>query len=148
MGIHKPLRAVMFSYDLLRLLFLAASVTLFSVVETAEGSFFPYLAYLSSNALFPLICFFLFLKPLEYRNYIPLYMTGKTIGAVLFYAWAVLTLPIDTGFVTRENYYQYMILLGGIFFISLGDILSIFGVWVLNKSPRTEAPESGQNGGL
>ena len=134
MNVKKSLRLVMFSYDLFRLLFLAASFTLFSITQSAvlEG-IFPYLVYLSSNAIFPLICFFLFLKSAEYKNYLPLYMAAKTIAVVLFYLWAVFSLPMQTGFVNRDNYNEWMMLMGGIFIVSLGDALSIFGIWVLNK---------------
>jgi len=124
----------MFSYDLLRLVFLAVSFSFFSVVQAmAKESVFPYMAYLSSNALFPLMCFFFFFNPDENRNFFPLYMAGKSIAVVLFYMWAVFSLPFGTGLINRDNYTESIILLGGVFFISLGDILSIFGIWVLNK---------------
>ena len=134
MDIHKPLRAVMFSYDLLRLLFLAAAFSLFSVVQSSVNeSIFPYMAYLSSNALFPLMCFFLFYKNAEHVNYLPLYIAGKSISVVLFFMWAFFFFPYVTGVINRDNYSESVILLGGIFFISLGDILSILGIWFLNK---------------
>jgi len=148
MNVYKPLRVILFSCDLIRLLFMAMAYTVFPFAEqTVAGGIFPYLVYLSSNALFPLITFFLLLNPAEYRNYLPLYTVGKTIAAVLFYIWAVFSLPYETGFITRENYVQGMILLGGAFCISLIDGFSIFGIWLLNKKlPRTAEPET--NGGL
>ena len=147
---YKPLRLTVFSFDVLRLLFLAGVLAFSSAIEAiAKGGFFPYAAYLSSNALFPLIGFFLFLNLAGYRNYLPLYMAGKTIAVVLFYIWAVFTLPFETGFMTRESYIEGMVLLGGSFFISLGDMLSVFGIWVINKKfSRIETAQSGTNGGL
>ena len=140
MNIHTLLRAVLFGYELLRLLVLAFSFAFFSSLQAALGEgFFPYLVYLSSNALFPLICFFLLLRPREYRNYLPLYMAGKTIAVVLFYTWIVFNLSPGMGFfepsrvLGGENYTEGMMLLRGAFFISLGDALSVFGTWVLNK---------------
>ena len=134
MDVYKPLRVVLFGYELFRLLFLAFSLAVFSSLEAvAKGGVFPYLAYLSSNALFPLICFFLYLRLEEYRNYLPLYMAGKFIAVVLFYVWAVFSFPVETGFIGRENYIERIILLGSAFFFSLGDGLSVFGTWVLNK---------------
>ena len=149
MDVYKPFRAILFSFDLLRLLLLAASFALFSSIQTViQGIFFPYLVYLSSNALFPMITLFLFLKPGEYRNYFPLYIAGKTMAVVLFYVWAAFSLPTAAGFM-GENFFQGLILLGGAFFLSLGDGLSIFGVYHLNKKLlRSEIPESGANGGL
>jgi hypothetical protein len=67
---YKPLRAGFFSYDLLRLLFLAVSLRFLLPLLTDEGAF-PYMVYMSSNALFPMISFFIFLSIAEYRNYIP-----------------------------------------------------------------------------
>ena len=149
MNVYKPLRAVIFSYDTLRLIALAATAELFPVPETlTRGGFFPYLVYLSSNALFPMISFFLFLKAAEYRNYLPLYMAGKTIAVVLFYVWTFFSLPYATGF-TGENVFQGVVLLGLAFFVSLGDTLSLLGTWLLNrKLTRIENPEPEANGGL
>jgi hypothetical protein len=139
---YKPLRAIIFSYDLLRLLFLAVAFGFLLPLQTDEDRAFPYLVYMSSNALFPMISFFIFLSIAEYRNYLPLYAAGKIIAVVLFYIWAFFSLPLAQGFIGRENYVEWMILLGGVFFISLLDGLSIFGVWVLNKKiPRNEIPE-------
>ena len=141
---------MLFFLDLLRLLFLAAALGFFSIVQAAvSGVIFPYLAYFSSNALFPLISFFLLVKPLEYRNYFPLYAAGKTIAVVLFYVWAVFSLPFETNILNRTNYLEGMILLGGVFFISLTDAFSIFAILLINKKfSRTDNPETGTNGGL
>ena len=139
MKTYKPLRAVFFGYELFRLLFLAFSFAFFpSLQAVLRGGVFPFLVYMSSNALFPLICFFLVLRPGEYRNYLPLYMAGKTIAVVLFYVWAVFAFSLDTGimeqrFLERDSYIETIVLLGGVFIISLGDALSVFGTWVLNK---------------
>ena len=140
MNILKPLRGVLFGYELLRLLFLVFSFALFSSLQAGlrEG-LFPYLVYMSSNALFPLICFFLLLRPGEYRNYLPLYMAGKTIAVVLFYVWFVFSFSPEMGFLELpralgdENNIEGMILLRGAFFVSLGDALSVFATWVLNN---------------
>ena len=139
MEIHRPVRAALFGYELLRLLFLAFSFAFFpSLQAVLRGGVFPFLVYMSSNALFPLICFFLLLRPGEYRNYLPLYMAGKTIAVVLFYVWAVFTFYLESEameqrFWGRDTYTEMMILLGGSFFISLGDVLSIIGTWILNR---------------
>jgi len=149
MNVHKPLRTVLFIYELLRLLCLAFSFSYFSTLQAVlKGGFFPYLVYLSSNALFPLISFFLFLRPGEYRNYLPLYMAGKTIAVVSFYGWAVFSLPPETGFMGRESFNEGIILLGAAFFISVGDALSIFGAWILSKKlPQAGSPGIEASGG-
>ena len=149
MDVYKPLRVVLLCYELLRLLFLAFSFVFFSSLQaTIKGGVFPYLVYMSSNALFPLICFFLFLQPGEYRIYLPLYMAGKTIAVVLFYTWAVFSLPPETASIGRENFAEGMMILGGAFFISLGDALSVFGTWVLSrKLLQTDSQRTKEIGG-
>ena len=149
MDVYKPLRTVLFGYELILFLFLAFSFVFFSSLQAVVGEgVFPYLVYMSSNALFPLICFFLLLRPGEYRNYLPLYMAGKTIAVVLFYAWAVFSLSPDMEIIGREYYIEMVILLGGVFFISMGDGLSVFGTWLLNrKLDQAGNPETRAKGG-
>jgi len=84
----------------------------------------------------------MFIKPLEYRNYVPLYIAGKTISVILFYIWAVLTLPYETGFVKRENYNDAVTLLGCVFLISLEDVISIFATLLINKKTRSSRDNS------
>jgi hypothetical protein len=60
-------------------------------------------------------------------------MAGKSIAVVLFYIWVVFSFPQEAGFIGRDSYIERIILLGSAFFFSLGDALSIFGSWTLNK---------------
>jgi hypothetical protein len=154
MDVYRPLRVALFSYELLRLLLLAFSFTFFSSLQAVlKGGAFPYLVYMSSNALFPLISFFLLLRPREFRNYLPLYMAGKTIAVILFYTWAVFSLSLKTGFLElkflepgpsgRESVFEGLILLGAAFIISLVDALSVLGAWMLNRKLSQAAEADG-----
>ena len=148
MNIGKPVRVILFLLDLARLFFLAAAFVLFTAIRIPENSgLFPHLVYLSANALFPLITFFMLIKPLEYRNYVPLYIAGKTISVILFYIWAVLTLPYETGFVKRENFNDAVTLLGCVFLISLEDVISIFVTLLINKKTRSPRNDSENDSG-
>jgi len=155
MDLKKPLRIVLFSYDLLRLLFLAVSFTLFPFIQsTIEAGVFPYLVYLSANALFPMISFFIFIKPVEYRNYLPLYVAGKTISVILFFVWAVISLPFNPDSLQSGYFIWIFVFLNGIFFICFADVISIFGIWMINKKSSgtalfsfKEDAQSGINGG-
>jgi hypothetical protein len=141
MNPYKPLRAIIFSYDVLRLLFLAVSLGFLLPLQSDEGAF-PYMAFMSSNALFPMISFFILRNIAEYRNYLPLYAAGKTIVVVLFYIWTFFSLPLAQGFIEMENYVQWMILLGGVFLVGILDGFSILGIWVLSKKiSRNEISE-------
>lgn len=151
MDINKPLRIVLFSYDLLRLLFLAVSFSFFQIVQQGIGQIFPYLVYLSSNTLFPMITLFVCIRPQQYRNFLPLYITGKIIAVILFTAWAAFSLSqeFESVHINQGNYLEIMILLGGVFFIGLADVLSVFGIWMMNKKiPAAGVPETGINGGI
>ena len=132
--LKKILRVSIFASDLLRLLIIALSLTIFSQMQGGSSDgFFPYLVYISSNALFPLISFFILLKPLENKNYLPLYMAGKTIAVILFYVWVIFSLPFDQVIIGRERIIQAMIIFGGTILISFLDVLSILGAFLLKR---------------
>jgi hypothetical protein len=130
---YKPLRAVLFFYELLRLFFLAASFAVFSSLLTAETGAFPFMAFMSTNALFPMMAFFLCLSITEYRNYLPLYAAGKTVVVVLFYMWIFFSFPETQDFTGSVNYVQWTMYLVGLLFFSLLDGLSILGIWILKR---------------
>jgi len=108
--------------------------------SSAGGASFPYLVYLSANALFPLMTLFLWLRLEEYRNYLPLYIAGKIITVVSFYAWEFLSSHelSETDYLVRT-----MVLLGGSVFISLADILSGWGAWTLKNKVLRNSLENG-----
>ena len=133
MDVYRPLRAALFFYEIFRLLLLLVFLFIISLESFASADFFPYLAYLSANALFPLMALFVWLRPQEYRNYLTLYMAGKIIGAVSFYAWGFFS---SREFPGMDNIVKSMTLLGGSVIINMADILSVGGVWVLNKKLR------------
>ena len=153
MDVYRPLAAALFFYEVFRLslllvfLFIAPLESGFSIgsgffMESfVSWAFFPYLVYLSANALFPLMALFVWLKPEEYRNYLTLYMAGKVITAVSFYVWEIFS---SREFPGVENLARSMVLMGGSVFICLADMLSIGGAWMLkSKFRRALAPESG-----
>ena len=110
---------------------------------SAGGQIFPYMVYLSSNALFPLMALFVLIKPEEYHNYLPLYMAGKVIGAVLFFVWEFYLAQLLTG---MENNARNLFFLGGSAFLSLTDIFSVCVAWTLKNKFRKvlgAVPESG-----
>ena len=129
----RPLRAALFIYECFRILLLVVLIFL----ATLES---PHLVYLSANALFPLMALFVWLRPEEYRNYLSLYMTGKIIAAVSFYAWGFLTVREYYGL---ENFARSLTLFGGSVLISLADILSVGGAWMLKNKYRQAYRESG-----
>ena len=132
------LAAMLFIYECFRLLLLVAFLFIVPPLESgAIGAFFPYIVYISSNALFPLMALFVWLKPEKYRNYISLYMAGKIIGVVSFFAWMIFG---SRDFPGIEHIARSITLLGGSLLINLADVLSVWGAWTLkNKYRRAES---------
>jgi len=144
MGASRPLQAALFIYESLRLLLLVAFLF---IVQSAGGNFageggafFPYIVYISSNALFFLMALFMWLRPEEYRNYVTLYMAGKIIAVASFYVWAISTSREITG---MHNLAGSIVLFGGSALVNLADVLSVWGAWTLQRKYRRM-----ENGGL
>jgi hypothetical protein len=157
MNVYRPLRAALFFYELLRLFLLAAFFTVFSPLEgAAKEGVFPYLVYVTPNALFPLMTLFIWLKPGDYRNYLPLYTAGKVIAAAAFYGWGFFSLRSSgleyLRMANLASVMEVLILFGGGFLLNLFDILSVFGSWALarkfNSQEESAGLLTGENGGL
>jgi hypothetical protein len=149
MNVYRLIRGIFFLYELFRLLVLAVLFAVFLPLEGAvKGGMFPYLVYVSPNALFPLMTLFMWLRPGEYRNYLHLYMAGKVIAVAAFCGWGFFV-PKSSGL---ENLTELLILVGGSFVLSLCDIFSVFGSWALSgKTGKTEGAAglvAGGDGGL
>ena len=138
MDVCRPLAAGLFLYECLRLLLLV----FFLLTASPEGSVNGiYPVYMSSNALFPLMALFIWLKPEEYKSYVTLYIAGKIIALVSFYAWEIFSFR---EFLKAENLARNMFLFGGGVLLSLADILSVWGARTINKKLKgAEALESG-----
>ena len=137
MDIYRPLQTGLFIYECLRLLLLVV----FMFIAPPEGSvveaFFPYVVYLSANALFPLMALFIWLRPEEYRNYSVLYIAGKIIVVISFFAWEFFS---SREFPGIENVAIGFVLLGGSVFLCLADILSVWGAWTLKNKNNQVLP--------
>ena len=138
MDLYRPLGAGLFFYECLRLLLL---VVFMSLGNSANGGFLSYLVYLSANVLFPLMTLFVWLRPAEYRNYLNLYMAGKIVALVSFYAWQVFSAREE--FPGEENLVRSILFFWGSVLISLADILSLGGAWVLKNKSGSSPAESG-----
>jgi hypothetical protein len=140
MDVYRPLRTALFIYECVRLLLLVGFLCFAPPGSAENGISFPYLAFLSSNVLFPLMALFVWLRPGEYSNYLTLHIAGKIVTVVLFYVWEFISFRQ-----VFENLIRSLILLGGCAFISFVDILSVWGAWVLKNKFRALVRTSGQN---
>ena len=114
---------VVFVFDCSRLLFLVA----LSGVFLRPGPDFksinlPLMMFVSPNALFPLISFFLLIRFDISKAYIPLYITGKALCLVCLVAWLFFTLRQI--FSIREILWSV--------FLSAADLATIMGIALKN----------------
>lgn len=130
-------------YEIVRLLLLV--VFMFIMPGTyRNGVFYPYIVFLSANALFPLMALFVLLKPEEHGNFLTLYMAGKIIGAVSFYSWeffsfrrGIWDVPgLGADISAFDNIVKSMVVFGGSMFVSLADVFSVWGAWTLKGKYR------------
>ena len=137
MDVCRPLRAGLFFYECLRLFLLVVFVFAVSMGNGLAVKGFPYLVYLSSNALFPMMALFVWLRPEEHWSYLSLYIAGKIITLVTFYLWQVFSSRDVWG---NENMIMSAFLLWGGVIVSLTDMFSLWGAWTLrNKFSRASA---------
>ena len=130
MNAYQPLAAALFFYECLRLLMLVT----FQIIEPPGGFISGILpVYLSSNAMFPLMALFLWLKPEEYRGFIALYMAGKWIAVISFFSWQIFS---SRELLWVENAARSMILLGGYTLINFADIFTVWGAWKMKNKYR------------
>lgn len=129
MGVFKPLAAALFFFECFKLL----ALVVFLVATPPEGLGGILSVYLSSNALFPLMALFAWLKPEEYRNYLSLFVAGKVIVLVSFYIWLGFSFLSGLGL---ESATKNVFFLGGCFFVCILDLLSVCGAWMIKAKFR------------
>ena len=130
MNVYRLLAALLFFYECLRLL----ALVIFQIIAPSEGLVGGILpVYISSNALFPLMTLFVWLKPEEYRNYLSLFIAGKLIVLVSFFAWQFFS---SSGYIFIEDAARSMIILGGYALLNLIDIITVWGAWAIKTKYR------------
>jgi len=121
----KPLRTALCVYECIRLAFL---VGVFILLQPEGASAFPWLALITPGAMFLLIMLFWRINITYYRAYGPLYLAGKGLSIITTMFWLFFT----KSSMIRELFYHDAALLivpGIVFFLMLGDMLSI---WLVN----------------
>ncbi|MCL2092847.1 MAG: hypothetical protein FWH12_01510 [Treponema sp.] len=137
MNLSKPLRAGLFFYECARFILL-----LVLLLAMPQGGTVNRIAiYLSANALFPLMILFVWVNPREYRPYLSLYMAGKLIVLVSFFAWELFSAGNFSGF---NAIMRNMVYVAASLILCLADILSVWGAWTIkNNIPGSPDPEAG-----
>lgn len=146
---YKPLRAGLFSYELIRFTIILKEIRLFSGVSGADAAQTGLFVFLTvPNALFLLITLFLLLNLKTYTAYIPLYTAGKCLTTALSLKavfttvtmcgglsslFAVLLLGGDMTYYPFTNR-AYIIFL---FFITIGDIFCVINGIIIHKKVKS-----------
>jgi hypothetical protein len=135
------LRLGIFFYDSLRVFFLLALLAGVTGNPSGPGGMFhgapdgipfPYIIYAAPNALFPLISFFLLIRPVESAAFASLYITGKAISTAALAGWAVFA------FLGQGSLPPFILLF---FCLGAADITAVAGTALLNVSLRKTAAE-------
>ncbi|MDR2144230.1 MAG: hypothetical protein LBP29_07665 [Treponema sp.] len=135
------LRLGIFFYDSLRIFFLLALLVRVTgdpsgpggmFQGTPDGMRFPYIIYAAPNALFPLMAFFLLIRPAESAAFVPLYITGKIISMAALAGWVLFA------FLKLRSLPPFILLF---FCLGAADITAAAGTALLNLTPRKTAGE-------
>jgi hypothetical protein len=142
---YPMVRTAVFVYDCSRFLFLLALLTAhLGPAGMFQGSNnLPHMMYAASQALFPLMSFFLLIRFDFSRAYMPLYITGKILCLLCILLWILFTfqrIREIPRFVTWS------------FFIGAADFGTITGMVLLQQAYSASGgsysqPEETQDGG-
>ena len=124
-----PLRTVLCVYECMRL---ASLIGAFVLLQPEGAIIFPWLALITPGAMFLLMALFWLLDMSRYRAYCPLYLAGKGISIITVMFWIFF---IKSYMIKELFFYEAALFVasGVVFFLILGDILSI---WLVSKMMR------------
>jgi len=130
MTAFRPLRTVLCVYECMRLAFLVGA---FVLVQPEGETPFPWLALITPGAMFLLIALFWRLNMARYRVYGPLFLAGKGLSVITAMFWLFFLKSYMIGELLLHEA-AFFIVPGIVFFLMLGDILS---VWLVSKMVRS-----------
>ena len=130
MTAFRPLRTILCVYECMRLAFLVGA---FALLRPEEDTPFPWLALITPGAMFLLIALFWRLNMARYRVYGPLYLAGKGLSVITAMFWLFFLKSYMIGELLLYEA-AFFIVPGIVFFLMLGDTLS---VWLVSKMMRS-----------
>lgn len=126
-GKPKNLRLVpvtIFIYDSARLFFIIALLALYAKTgPDFMGINLPLMMFAAPNALFPLMSFFIFLRPGLSKAFVPLYLIGKILCVLCLMIWLFFTF--------RQIYFAREILWA--LFLCAADLATVLGTALINE---------------
>jgi len=133
MDTSRPLRITLFVYECMRLVFLTG---VFMILQPEGEAPFPWLALITPGALFFLMALF-WLQDARYHLFFPLYLAGKGFSVVTFMLWLFFTGNDIINDLLYGRLARY-IAPGTVFFLLLGDMLSVWTVIILMKGKKAK----------
>ena len=141
-------------YDVIRMfIMLDLLLTVIPLGEEPRLRWFPSLVYAAPNAIFPLMGFFLLIRPGEYRPFTQLYLAGKTVSLAAALGWFLFSFQaliasmspggeasfraFITALLLSE---EFLFFLRGVFLLLILDAASLFLGRVLQKRLYAPAP--------
>jgi len=123
-------RTILCIYECLRLAFVIGAFVLLQPAGTAS---FPWLALITPGAMFMLMALFWRLNMDRYRSYGPLFTAGKGLSIIttIFWLFFIKSSMIRELFLSDTALFM---VLGMVFFLVIGDILSVWLVITIIKS--------------
>jgi hypothetical protein len=122
------LQLVLFLYDLVRLIVIVGIIAQLGKVSLLNGSF-PYLVYSSSQALFPIMTWFIYTDAEKYLAYFPLNIAGKGVNILLSAIWVFHA----ASEISSSMSFELFLCLGLTLIIVFTDIMSILGMIFIKK---------------
>lgn len=147
MEVYRPLRALLFYYDCVRLLALVGfMVSAMPSMNGAGGMAFPYLTLAAPNALFPLMSLFIWRRFSSYRTYVALYAAGKGVVLAAALGWLFFSLRGTSVFSLIHDRKGLLALMGAGLSI-LADAGSAAGALLLRNAGTRSGPGDVQRPG-
>jgi hypothetical protein len=109
-------------------------------LSLSDGSY-PYLVYASAQALFPIMTWFIYSDTEKYLAYFPLNITGKSINILLSGIWIFSAISQ----VLATMSYEIFVCLGLTLIILFTDIISILGMFFVEKSVKKSIQDEVDN---
>ena len=133
MEVFQPHRTALCIYECGRLAFVIGAFVLLQPAGTVS---FPWLALITPGAMFLLMALFWRLNMDRYRSYGPLFMAGKGLSIIttMFWIFFIKSSMIRELLLSDE---ALLLIPGIIFFLVIGDILSVWLVITIIKSKNS-----------
>jgi len=106
----------------------------------------PHLLYTAPGALFPLMAFFLLIRPQEYHSYLSLYIAGKAVALSAALGWLFFFF-LQLSDTLRIRGAGILLLPGFILISSTLDCLTILGGIVIRHGFQRESTKTGISAG-